>query len=136
MRSTSYIYAGTPLIERNAAQDEADGFEVALHVQNGCANYTAANLNGSYATQLQDSRPRIRSVSPPATNRTHCLVWSDYDTQPQVEVLIGIRLNTSYYYFPSTWVANRPGMFTGSGWPMRFARSTGEMIDSIRRRRR
>ena len=37
----------------------------------------------------------------------------------------GIRLDTNYYYWPDTWVNDRPGLFTGSGFPMRFARADG-----------
>jgi hypothetical protein len=40
-----------------------------------------------------------------------------------------MRLDTSYYYYPPSWVANRPGFFTGSGMPMRFADTSGTMID-------
>ena len=41
----------------------------------------------------------------------------------------GIRLDTTYYYYPDTWILDRPGLFTGSGMPQRFASSTGAMID-------
>ena len=41
----------------------------------------------------------------------------------------GIRLDTNYYYWPGSWVQNRPGMFTGSGIPMRFADLDGSLID-------
>ncbi len=56
-----------------------------------------------------------------STNRTHCIVWSDWSTQPQVELSNGIRFDTNYYYWPDTWIHDRPGMFTGSGMPQRFA---------------
>jgi hypothetical protein len=46
-----------------------------------------------------------------------------------VELHHGIRLDTNYYYWPPTWVGNRPGMFTGSGMPMRFARLDGSLVD-------
>ncbi len=36
----------------------------------------------------------------PRTNRTHCIAWSDYDTQPQVALAHGIRFDTNYYYWP------------------------------------
>lgn len=130
VRSTSYIYPFSPLSNSAAAGYEADGFEVAVHISTNCGNYTAANLDSFYVSQLQSFETAFPSVSSPLTNRMHCIVWSDYDSQPLVEVSHGIRLNTSYYYWPSAWVTNRPGMFTGSGWPMRFARITGEMIDS------
>src|SRR5262249_33862961 len=65
----------------------------------------------------------------PQTNRTHCIPWSDYSSHPQVELSHGIRLDTNYYYWPPTWVNDVPGLFTGSGMPMRFATTDGTMID-------
>ena len=41
----------------------------------------------------------------------------------------GIRLDTNYYYWPAAWVQDRPGYFTGSGMPMRFADLDGSLID-------
>ena len=35
----------------------------------------------------------------------------------QVEREFGVRLDTNYYYWPGSWVQDRPGMFTGSGFP-------------------
>jgi hypothetical protein len=40
-----------------------------------------------------------------------------------------VRYDANYYYWPDVWVQNRPGMFTGSGMPMRFADLDGSMID-------
>jgi hypothetical protein len=40
-----------------------------------------------------------------------------------------VRLDTNYYYWPGSWVQNRSGMFTGSGFPMRFADTDGSLID-------
>ena len=48
---------------------------------------------------------------------------------PSVELAHGIRLDTNYYYWPGTWVQDRPGFFTGSGFPMRFAAIDGSPID-------
>ena len=69
------------------------------------------------------------SLPAPVTNRTHCIAWSDWASQPQIELNHGIRLDTNYYYWPSTWIIDRPGFFTGSGMPMRFANLDGTMID-------
>ena len=63
------------------------------------------------------------------SNRTHCIAWSDYDTQPQVELQHGIRFDTNYYYWPGSWIQDRPGLFTGSGFPQRFATAGGDTID-------
>ena len=46
-----------------------------------------------------------------------------------MELENGIRLDTNYYYWPASWIADRPGLFTGSGMPMRFADLDGSMID-------
>jgi hypothetical protein len=41
----------------------------------------------------------------------------------------GIRFDVNYYYWPDTWISGHPGMFTGSGIPMRFADADGSLID-------
>ncbi len=69
------------------------------------------------------------SLPAPRTNRTHCIAFSDYDSQPQVAAAHGIRLDTNYYYWPGPWVQNRPGFMTGSGMPMRFTRLDGTIVD-------
>ena len=56
-------------------------------------------------------------------------MWSDWASQPKTEFANGIRLDTNYYYWPGSWINNRPGFMTGSGMPMRFADTNGAMID-------
>ena len=129
VRSTSYIYPGSPLSDAAAAAYMAEGFEVALHVNTGCANYTPASLESFYSEQLDMFAAEYPSIPSPSTNRTHCIAWSDYTTQAKVELDHGIRLDTTYYYYPPSWVANRAGFFTGSGMPMRFADPDGSLID-------
>ncbi len=129
IRGTSYIYPNTPLSQAQAAAFVASGFEVALHVTSFCADWTPASLEGNYATQLAEFGTAFPALPAPVTNRTHCIAWSDYDTQPQVELAHGIRLDTNYYYWPQAWVQDRPGLFTGSGMPMRFATAAGALID-------
>jgi hypothetical protein len=79
--------------------------------------------------QLGAFRTKYAGLPSPATNRTHCLAWNGYGSPAQMELANGIRLDTSYYYWPAAWVADRPGMHTGSGMPMRFAQSTGAIVD-------
>jgi hypothetical protein len=129
IRGTSYIYPGSPLTNAEAAFYNANGFEVALHVSTGCADWTPASLETFYSDQLSSFAADYPSVSPPTTNRTHCIVWSDYVTQAKVELAHGIRLDTTYYFYPASWVLDRPGFFTSSGMPMRFADLDGTMID-------
>ncbi len=129
VRSTSYLYAGTPLTDAQAVAYSGQGFEVALHVTTDCADWTASSLEAFYATQLEQWAAQFPSLARPETNRTHCIAWSDYATQPQVALEHGIRLDTNFYYWPPGWVGNRPGFFTGSGLPMRFAQADGTLID-------
>jgi hypothetical protein len=130
IRSTSYIYPETPLSPSAAAAYEAQGFEVSIHVNTGCqADWTPATLPNFFAAQLATFDSNFPTVPAPSTHRTHCIAWSDWATQPQVELDFGIRLDANYYYWPESWVQNQPGYFTGSGMPMRFADLDGTMID-------
>jgi hypothetical protein len=129
IRGTSYIFPGTPLDPSAVANYVAQGFEIGLHVNTQCADYTPASIASFFSTQLAQFAAGYPQVPPPTTNRTHCIAWSDYTSQAQTSFNNGIRFDTNYYYWPGPWVADRPGMFTGSGMPMRFATSTGQMID-------
>ena len=131
VRATSYIYPETPsLTNSQAAAFQGAGFEIAMHPVTGCADWAdRAQLEDFYSTQLAEFAANYPSLDHPASSRTHCITWSDWATQPKVELENGIRFDTNYYYWPPEWVADRPGMFTGSGMPMRFADQDGSMID-------
>jgi hypothetical protein len=130
VRATSYIYPRTPLLTNAQASGYvADGFEIALHLSTGCGDFDAASLETSFSQQLADLRTQYPSVPAPVTNRTHCIAFSDWATEPRTEAAHAIRLDTNYYYWPASWVADRPGLFTGSAMPMRFADSDGSTID-------
>ncbi|WP_426753453.1 DUF4082 domain-containing protein [Myxococcus sp. Y35] len=129
IRGTVYDYVGG-LTDPQAAAYVAQGFEYALHVNTGCADYTATNLDPNFFTpQLAAFANAFPSVPAPVTNRTHCIAFSDWATQPRVSRLHGIRLDTNYYYWPDYWVQDRPGLFTGSGLAMRFADVDGTPLD-------
>ncbi len=129
VRSTSYIFNNTPITDSEAAAFEAQGFEIALHPNTDCENWDETSLNGFFSAQIPQLLSQLPSISAPVTNRTHCLTWSDWASQPKVSAQNGIRLDVNYYYWPAAWVQNRPGMFTGSGMPMRFADLDGSLID-------
>ncbi|PVY38664.1 Ig-like domain-containing protein, partial [Pontibacter virosus] len=129
IRGTSYIYPNTPITDIEARAFEQQGFEIALHLNTNCANYTPTSLESDLTNQLAEFKVRYPSLAAPTTNRTHCIAWSDWHTQPRLEGPKGIRLDANYYYWPSPWVQDRPGMFTGSGIPMRFADLDGGLID-------
>ncbi|MDI6101743.1 DUF4082 domain-containing protein [Actinoplanes sp. NEAU-A12] len=128
-RFTSYIYPNTPLSNAQAGGYQSNGFEVGLHLSTNCADYTPASIAANLTGQLESFRSKYSSVRAPDTNRTHCIVWSDWSSQATASGANGIRLDTNYYYWPDTWVADRPGFMTGSGMPMRFADSGGGLID-------
>ncbi|QSJ20471.1 DUF4082 domain-containing protein [Nostoc sp. UHCC 0702] len=129
VRGTSYIYPNSPMTSQQAAAYEAEGFEVALHVNTNCADFTASTLEDFYTQQLTTFTTNYSSIPAPSTQRHHCLVWSDWFSTPVVELNHGIRFDTTYYYWPPSWVADRPGFFTGSGMPMRLANTNGTIID-------
>ena len=129
IRGTSYVFTGTPLSDAQAAQYNAQGFEVSLHINTNCLDYTPSSLASIYSTQLADWKAKFVSLPAPVTERHHCIVWSDWSTGAEVELSNGIRLDTSYYYWPPSWVNNVPGVFTGSAMPMRFAKLDGTYVD-------
>jgi WD40 repeat protein len=129
IRGTSYIYPGTPMTNQQAAAYDREGFEIDLHINTNCENFTPGLLVFFYTDQLRQFSGKYPSLPASSTQRHHCLVWSDWSTTPEVELSHGIRLDTTYYYWPPSWILNRPGLFTGSGMPMRFAKLDGTMID-------
>jgi hypothetical protein len=142
VRSTSYLFSGTSVTNAQAAAFQTQGFEIALHLwvsgnpagqasgDGNCHNFpSTASLGNDLAAQLALFRSTYPSIVAPATNRNHCIIYSDWSSVPRVELANGIRLDTNYYYWPASWVQDRPGFFTGSGFPMRFAETDGSLID-------
>lgn len=129
VRATSYVYAHSPMTDAEALALENQGFEISLHLTTKGTEYDLGSLSRAYRRQLKLFRSRYPSIRPPSTHRTHCVVWSDWSTQAEVERAHGIRLDTNYYFYPAPWVGGRVGLFTGSGLPMRFATLEGEIID-------
>lgn len=129
IRGTSYIFPGTPITNAQVATLQSQGFEIALHPNTSCNNYTEPSLVNTFTTQGNTLKNQLPALTPFVSNRTHCLVWSDWASQAKAEAQKGIRIDVNYYYWPDTWVQNRPGMFTGSGMPMRFADLDGTMIN-------
>jgi len=136
VRATAYLFpqslATNSLTDSQVAAYTAQGFEVSVHVDSDptCSNWTASDLDSLYTSLLASLAAQFPSLPAPKTHRMHCIGWSDYDSQPQVELKHGIRLDTTYYYWPPTWVNDQPGMFTGSGMPMRYTDRNGNIIDA------
>ena len=129
IRGTSYIYPDTPLSGAEASGYNSAGFEIGAHVSSNCEDWTPSSLEAFFENDLNSWSAVYSALPQPTTSRLHCVAWSDYSTMPLVELNHGIRLDANYYYWPSNWINNRPGMFTGSGMPMRFTDSNGNLID-------
>jgi hypothetical protein len=130
IRSTSYIFVEPDnLSNAQAANFTAQGFEVALHINTACGDFTPTSLNQTYDAQLSDFASSYTSIPLLAPMRHHCIVWSDWATAAKIQLQKGIRFDTSYYFWPPGWAQNRPGHFTGSAMPMRFADTDGSLID-------
>lgn len=129
IRASAYIYPGTILTAEQAASYTAMGFELGVHINTNCLNFTPETLAYDYNSQLAAFTVRFPTLLPQVSERTHCITWSDWASQATVKVPHNIRLDTNYYYWPEAWINNRPGMFTGSGLPMRFANLDGSIID-------
>lgn len=128
IRGTSYVYVGT-MSDGDVAQFQSEGFEISLHANTSCQNFTASSFENYLSTQLNILHGQLPSLDECVTHRTHCVTWSDWATAAKLEAQYGMRMDANYYYWPGSWVADRPGMFTGSGMPMRFADLDGSMID-------
>ena len=132
--ASSYMFTGS-ITDAQAAQYAAQGFEVALHTEvedssGNATNWTSmAQLASIYGTETAAFEAAYPSLAAPRTNRMHGVVWSDYDSLPQVEYANGVRLDTTYYYWPGNWTGNNPGFFTGSGLPQLYATASGQVID-------
>lgn len=132
VRSSSYVYPWEGgLNDAQALAYHQQGFELGVHVSTGCGNYTPSSIEATLDAELSAFATLFPSLPVQASSRTHCIVWSDWASQARAEAERGVRLDTNYYYWPASWVANRPGFFTGSGLPMRFADLDGTLIDAF-----
>ena len=63
------------------------GFEIGEHVDIGCATGPRIPSRPTSPISSPTSPNAFPSVPAPATNRTHCIVLSDWDSQPKVELV-------------------------------------------------
>jgi Domain of unknown function (DUF4082)/Bacterial Ig-like domain/Bacterial Ig domain/Secretion system C-terminal sorting domain len=129
IRSTSYIYSTTPITNAQIASFQNQGFEIGMHLNPDCGVWTPATLDNYFNTQFAAFNSAYYVAIPQVSHRIHCLSWSDWASLPKAEVARGMRFDVNYYYWPDTWISGKPGMFTGSGSPMRFADLDGSLID-------
>ncbi len=128
-RATSWIYTSSGLSDRGARAYAAEGFDIGVHVNTGCRNFGPMDFARIFSRELYAFRSKYPDLPPQTGNRTHCVAWSDWASTPKIEARYGVRMDLGYYYWPGTWIKDRPGFMTGSGLPMRFADLDGSMID-------
>jgi hypothetical protein len=135
VRGTAYLFpkiiATNTLTNTQIASYISQGFEIGVHVDSAttCNDWTTSALDAQYTSFLASLASQYPSVPAPQTHRMHCVSWSDYDSQPAIELKHGIRFDTTYYYWPATWINDLPGMYTGSGMPMRYTDRNGNLIN-------
>ncbi len=130
VRSTSLMYTDTPMTNSQALAYYDQGFDFGVHTSTGCNNWTLDSLGTSIDTDMAAFQAKYTSLPAQHVNRIHCIAWSDYTTAAKVEAARGLRLDLNYYYWPGSWVQDRPGFMSGSGMDMRFADTDGSMIDT------
>ncbi|MGH7741083.1 MAG: DUF4082 domain-containing protein, partial [Candidatus Eiseniibacteriota bacterium] len=129
VRATVYQPVSSVLTPAQALFYENAGFDVSLQVDTGCQDVAASVLDAAYSSQLPQFESVYPNLPPPNSARTNCSPWSDWSAQAEIEAANHLRLDTHYQFRPLTWVADKPGLFTGSALPMRFAKSDGSLID-------
>jgi hypothetical protein len=143
VRSSSYFFMNSPMSQSQAQSYNSQGFDLGFHLlvngsslTNGvpsstaCGNYNATTIQTYITQQMAAFGSRYPNIPAPSSNRTHCITWSDWDSGAKSEADNGIRFDTNYYFWPGTWVQDRPGMMNGGGFPMRFAGTDGTLIDT------
>jgi uncharacterized protein DUF4082/Big-like domain-containing protein/molybdenum-dependent oxidoreductase-like protein len=128
-RATGWLYTSSGLTNAQALDYQNQGFDLGAHVTTDCGNWTPQTLEDFFTLDLASFAAKYTSLPAQTTNRTHCTPWSDWATHPKVEFKHGVRLDMNYYYYPGSWIQNRPGFMTGSGFPMRYVDLDGSIID-------
>ena len=131
VRSSAYIYTmPQPSAKRRRSATRPRALRSAcISIRTAWTTPLHRLLDVLYEHNWRSSQTRFPSLPAQDSERTHCIAWSDWASQPTVKEQKGIRLDTNYYFWPPTWVNDRPAMFTGSGMPMRFADVDGSIFD-------
>ena len=89
-RFTSYVFPlDVPLTNAQASTYNSQGFEVDMHPNPDCQDFTNATLAQMFATTLSQFTQKFPSLPSPLSNRTHCLAWSNWLGEPTVELANG-----------------------------------------------
>ena len=133
VRGTSYIYPNTPLTDAAGRRVPGRGLRDRRCTSTpNCANWT---LERRSSRLLRDAARAVRAPAIPsvaaAGHQPHPLhrlerLGDAAEGRARATASASTRTTTTGR---AAWVQDRPGMFTGSGMPMRFADADGSMID-------
>jgi len=130
VRGSSYVDPSIRLDPDEVARWTELGFEIGLHVafDDPLDGATYAELAAAQQAALDEALPGL----PPATSRrNHGAAMSGYAIQPKVLSQGPVRLDVNGYFWPPSWVADRPPYPGGTLLPMRFADRDGSPIDAF-----
>ncbi|WP_152644935.1 Ig-like domain-containing protein [Kitasatospora griseola] len=130
VRASSNVYASGPMTDAQAKAYSDQGFEIGTHITTNCTPWgTPTDLANVYTAQIAAWKAKFPSLPNPDSTRTHCVEWDDWASQAKTKLANGIRLDTDYYYYPGSFVQDRPGYFNGTGLPMKYADANGATIN-------
>ncbi|HEX8762515.1 MAG TPA: Ig-like domain-containing protein, partial [Candidatus Saccharimonadales bacterium] len=132
--ASHYTYSTSALTNTRAVQYIRLGYDIGAHVSNGgaCNDYTSfSNLSTLYTNNLATWRAKYTGAPNQRTGRFHCYIWSDWDSQPRVQIANGMRFGLEYVAYPNSWVGTRAPMLTGSGMNMRLTDADGDLLDGF-----
>src|SRR5438045_9606860 len=70
------VLLGSNLTDSEAAAYKGQGFEMGVHVQNGCTNFNSlAELNQTYTNTLNQFQANYPSLPPQTTHRYNSIPW-------------------------------------------------------------
>ena len=128
-RATSYLTIKTSITPKEIEQYISAGFEVGVHVDDGCQNRGNKQTSLEYSNQITNVGAYKFGIMSQETHRLHCIAWNGWADTAKIERTHGIRLSLDYYYWPGSWIEGRQGFMTGSGFPMRFADLDGTPLE-------
>ncbi len=130
-RGSSLLYTTSGLSPAQADLAQSLGFSMGVHVQTSCGDFGSySDLSSSYSSQINGFTSKYTGITPQTFDRTHCYVWSDWDSVAKVDAANGLRINYNYEWYPPSWTGGNTGYLTGSGLSMRFTDASGNMIDT------
>src|SRR5690606_26598552 len=72
IRSTSYIFPDTDISDSQAAAYESLGFEISIHLNTNCENWTPVSWRNFYNAQAPLLAAQLPSIASSSTHRIHC----------------------------------------------------------------